>query len=167
MKTILAALFLTCAMAHASLLGMAMIKQPVYVHGSDTDVEIAIIDVPIVMLLTAPESTIGAIAQPFIPPATKAWKDPHDVNLTSRYGIKVSAVQETETSMVVTVDAAKAKVPEGYPFTIDQVADAVSTCVKLMSPARPDRKLTVKITPPLASAKQEKDTEKQAPKTKR
>lgn len=39
--------------------------------------------------------------------------------------------------MLVTVDASKAIQPEGYPFTIEQVIDAVVTCVKIMYPPRP------------------------------
>ncbi len=41
---------------------------------------------------------------------------------------------------VVTIDASKAKVPEGYPFTIAQVIDAVETCAKLMYPASPEKR---------------------------
>ena len=48
------------------------------------------------------------------------------------------------------VDASVAKVPEGYPFTIEQVTDAVVTCVKSMCPIRPesDLKITLTVLPP-------------------
>ena len=34
--------------------------------------------------------------------------------------------------VLVTIDASKAAQPEGYPFSIEQVIDAVATCVKIM-----------------------------------
>lgn len=51
--------------------------------------------------------------------------------------------------MTITIDASSAKKPEGYPFTIEQVTDAVMTCVKLMTPIVPEneRKMIIKVLP--------------------
>lgn len=51
--------------------------------------------------------------------------------------------------VTITIDASSAKKPEGYPFTIEQVTDAVMTCVKLMPPIVPEneRKMIIKVLP--------------------
>ncbi len=54
----------------------------------------------------------------------------------------------------VVIDASKAAVPPRYPFTIGQVIDSVTTCVKLMYPAKPEEegKLEIKIISPKTPA---------------
>jgi hypothetical protein len=54
------------------------------------------------------------------------------------YGIVVSGdYKQNGMDMRVTIDASKAAVPEGYPFSVEQIIDAVETCVKLGYPPRP------------------------------
>lgn len=138
---------LTCA--QASQLGLSEVMQPLYLHGSDTDVEITIQKVVVASSGAVPESTYAAIALPFVPPTDGTWNQPHDVNLASLYGIKVSATVDGPEKLTVTIDAKAARVPEGYPFTIGQVVDAVATCVKLMTPTRPkdEQQFTLKMIP--------------------
>lgn len=75
-----------------------------------------------------------------------------DINIASQYGIGVSYedVQVKDVFHVtITIDASTAERPEGYPFTIEQVADAVVICVKMMTPIVPEdeRKVTIKVLP--------------------
>ena len=46
--------------------------------------------------------------------------------------------------------ASASTIPEGYPFIIEQITDAVITCVKNMCPIRPEseHKITVTVVPP-------------------
>jgi hypothetical protein len=136
--------------ATASLLGLTSVKQPTYLLGTDSDSIIRIVDVPFVTRWADPEWKFSAICRPFIPATDGSWKDPHDVNLASLYGIVVSGAYKQGTlDMVVTIDASNAKVPPRYPFTVEQVVEAVTTCVKLMHPPRPeeDGKLYINVIP--------------------
>jgi hypothetical protein len=141
--------------SEATSLGMFTVKMPLYLHGSDGDPLIEIADVPFVSAYAAPEATYAAITEPFTPPTDGSWKDKEDVNIASVYGIKVEATDAGEgdvSHLVITVDATAAKAPEGYPFTVQQVSDAVVTCVRLMVPFRPadEQKVTVKVLEPAA-----------------
>jgi hypothetical protein len=144
------ALSLIAVYAHATELRLITVKQPVYLHDADTNTEISIMDVHVATSSASLESTVAAISLPFVPVTDGSWKEPTDINLASSYGIAVSANGNDPEQTIVTIDASAAKVPEGYPFTIDQVIDSVSTCVKLMHPARPEyeEKMTWKIIPP-------------------
>jgi hypothetical protein len=128
------------------------VMQPLYTH-SDIDPEIRITQVPFAAGGADPEWRFSGISKPFIPPTdNSSWK-PEDVNLTSRYGIKVSGTRLRNSSDVhVIIDASKAKVPETYPFSIAQVIDAVTTCVKLMYPTEPGShsKLRIEVLQPSA-----------------
>lgn len=150
MKTVLLAFLITAGPIFASHLGLGTVKQPTYLLGTEADSVIRIIDVPFVTAHADPEWRFTAICQPFVPAADISWKEPHDVNLTSLYGIKVMGTFKNGTrDMDVIIDATKAKVPQHYPFTITQVVDAVATCVKLMYPAKPEEegKLEIRIIP--------------------
>ncbi|MEP4076661.1 hypothetical protein [Haloferula sp.] len=140
MRTIILALCTFIAFSpsvRASELGIASVKQPIYLLGSGADTIIRIVDVPFVTLYADPEWRFSAICQPFVPPTEGSWQDPHDVNLTSLYGIGVSGTYKKDSPDIkVVIDVSKAKVPENYPFTMEQVLDAVATCVKLMYPPR-------------------------------
>lgn len=157
--SILLLLLLAClATSPASQLGIFIVKMPIYLHGSDSDAEIRIMDVPFASAGSTPESTFSAISEPFTPPSDKTWNSPANVNLASIYGIKVSAEEDGEkdvTEWNITVNASAAKAPEGYPFTVAQVTDAVLTCVKSMCPMRPldELKVTVKVVPAKATTK--------------
>jgi hypothetical protein len=154
MKAFALALTLAVALAstitHATSLGLMTVKQPIYFHDSDGDVEIRILDVHVASSLAAPEAFYAAITLPFVPITDGSWKEPADVNIASRYGIRVSADGNDGANTVVTIDASKAKAPQDYPFTIEQVIDSVTTCVKLMTPIRPEdeQKLTLKVIQP-------------------
>jgi hypothetical protein len=116
-----------------------------YLHGSETDPRISIQSVPFSTFYADPEWRFSAIAKPFIPQTDGSWQ-PHDVNLTSLYGLVVGGgYKENGKDILVTIDASKAAPPEGYPFTVDQVIDAVVTCVRLMYPPRPKDEGTLEI----------------------
>lgn len=117
---------------------MVTVKQPLFLVETGRDSIIHILDVPFVTRYADPEWRFSAICQPFTPATEGSWRDPDDVNLVSLYGIKVSGTyKEGSADLRVVVDASKAKVPEHYPFTLDQVIDSTVTCVKLMYPPRP------------------------------
>lgn len=138
MKSILSLLALLILPLHASQLSLRSVKQPLYLHGGDESPGIRITDVPFVSYYADPEWRFNAICQPFVPARDSGWEKPTDVNLASLYGIIVSGSHKKDSrDFVVTIDASKAKAPEGYPFTIAQIIDSVETCVKLMYPVRP------------------------------
>ncbi|GEP41287.1 hypothetical protein [Brevifollis gellanilyticus] len=152
-RSILSTLVLLVTLASASQLGLMTVKQPLYMHGSDSDPEIEITDVPVASSGSYPESFFAAIHTPFTPPTDGSWKEPENVNMTSLYGIRVSAELDSAGDVElwkITVDASKAKQPEGYPFTVAQVLDATVTCVKIMCPYKPEdeRKVTIKVVQP-------------------
>jgi hypothetical protein len=139
--------------SEATSLGMFTVKMPLYLHGSDGDPLIEIADVSFVSAYSFPEGKYAAITKPFTPPTDGSWKDKEDVNIASVYGIKVEATEDGEgdvSHLIITVNATAAKAPEDYPFTVQQVTDAVVTCVRLMTPIRPadDQKVTVKVLEP-------------------
>lgn len=154
MKAILAIfMLLGVGTTHATLLGLFTVKQPLYLHGSDADSQVTFFDVPVASAGSTPESPFAAISLPFVPPSDGTWRQPKDVNLASLYGIRVSAVEDSSKTLrhwIITVDASASKIPEGYPFTIEQVTDAVVTCVKSMCPIRPpsEHKITLTVVPP-------------------
>jgi len=127
-------------------------------HGAESDSRISITSVPFVTFHADPEWRFSAISKPFVPPTDGTWR-PHDVNLASLYGISVSgSYKENGTDMLVTIDASKAVIPDGYPFSVEQVIDAVITCVKLMYPPRPpdEGALHIAITQPQKKPKSPK-----------
>jgi hypothetical protein len=139
-------LLITVIPVAASHLGLSSVKQPIYLLGTEYDSTIQITSVPFATSGADPEWKFNAICQPFVPPTDGSWKEPHDVNLTSLYGISVAGTyKEGGRDIEVIVDASKAKIPPNYPFTLDQVLDAVVTCVKLMSPAKPEDEGTLEI----------------------
>ena len=138
MKPLFFALLLCLApVASGSQLRLDSISLPLYLHGSESDPQISIVPVPFVTFHADPEWNFSALSKPFVPPTDGTWK-PHDVNLASVYGIAVSgSYKDNNMDMVVTINASKAAAPEGYPFSVEQVIDAVVTCVKLAYPPRP------------------------------
>ncbi len=140
MKSILFALLLGFAqIAAGSELRLDTVSMPLYLHGSDTDPRISITSVPFMTAGADPEWRFPAISTAFRPAAGIMAKT-QDVNLASIYGIKVEGNFKdgaNDKDMVVTIDASKAMQPEGYPFTVEQVIEAVRTCVNLMYPPRP------------------------------
>ncbi len=146
----LAAIALLILPLHASQLSLRSVKQPLYLHGSDEDPAIRITDVPIVSYFADPEWRFSAISKPFVPASDDVRKTLGDVNLVSLYGVKITGTYLNGSQhMEVVIDAAAAKVPEGYPFSIGQVTEAAESCVKLMYPARPEKegKLLITVIP--------------------
>lgn len=155
MKTLFLALFLVLSsLAGGSSLRLDTVTQPLYLHGSDSDPRITFQAVPFVTFHAAPEWSFAAIAKPFVPPTDGTWKR-EDVNLASLYRITVSGgFKDNQMDVVVKIDASKAVVPEGYPFSVEQVIDAVVTCVKMTFPARPvdEGTFEIEITRPKKAA---------------
>ena len=143
---LLIALF--CCITHlaiGSILRIQAVVVPLYLHGSESDVEMSLESVQFVTALADPEVRYMAIATPYIPPVTGDSK-PGDINMVSKYHITLEAAYaEDNKTMVVTIDATKAVRPEGYPFSIEEVIDAASTCVKLATPVRPAEDGALKI----------------------
>ncbi len=140
-RYILATILLLMHPCFATSLGIVIVKQPIYLHGGEADVEIQIRDIPYVTASDTNEARFAAICSSFIPPSGSTWKQPHDINIASLYGISVSLDEQRGPKGVtakIVIDARHACRPEGYPFTIDQVIDSVTTCVKCMSPQRPE-----------------------------
>ena len=152
MKTLLSLLLcvLCLSQAQATQLRLETVKQPLYLLGADTDSRITIADVPYVTYGSDPEWRFSAICAPCRPAGSK---DAPDVNLVSLYKIVVDGTYkkteswEVSRDIEVTIDLSKAAVPEGYPFTIEQVIDAAVTCIKLIYSTRPESegKLEIKI----------------------
>ncbi|MGJ8633266.1 MAG: hypothetical protein ACSHX7_05040 [Luteolibacter sp.] len=135
----------------ATGLSLRTVKQPLFLVEADQSTVIKITDVPFITYYSDPEWRFSAISQPFIPSKDSSWETPHDINLTSLYGISVLGTYKDDSNdFLVTIDASKAKAPEAYPFTIEQVIDSVQTCVKLMYPTVPKEEgvLIIKIINP-------------------
>ncbi len=151
MKFLFLSVSLLICPAFSSQLSLRAVKQPLYLHGSDTNAIIEITDVPIVSYYADPEWRFSAISKPFIPASDGSWKTPHDINLASLYSIKVlGAYAANNRDIEVVIDASEAQRPKGYPFSIADVIDSTSTCVKLMYPPRPETegRLEIKIVLP-------------------
>ncbi len=156
MKTLFVSLLLVFTqLASGSELSLRTVTQPLYLHGSESDPRISFEPVPYMTFGSDPEWRFIAIATPFFPPAGGATKS-QNVNLTSLYQILVEGSYKKDSQdLLVTIDASKAIQPEGYPFTIEQVIDAVTTCVKIMYPPRPpdDGVLEIAVVRPKPKAK--------------
>ncbi|MEN8200584.1 MAG: hypothetical protein ABFR63_10990, partial [Thermodesulfobacteriota bacterium] len=132
-------LVLFTQIALSTQLGLRTVYQPLYLHGSEDDAVIRIKEVPIASYYSDPEWRFSAICLPYVPPSHDPKKSYGNVNLASLYGITVHGtyIVGAHPDVKVVVDATKARVPEGYPFSIDQVVDSVVACVRLMFPSAP------------------------------
>ena len=90
MKSLIIILLFIPIPVFATVLKLGSVKQVVYLHGSDEDITMKIVDVPFASSLADPEWRFSAVSKPFIPPSDGSWRDPSDVNLASLYGIVVS-----------------------------------------------------------------------------
>lgn len=141
---LLAVLSMPCA---GSFLRLATVKQPTYIKHCGGPDRIAIIDVPYVTRANEFDFGIEAISTPFIPPTDCSRADPLDINLTSLYGIETRSEYKVDINTTeVVIDVTKARVPPEYPFSLDQVVEAVVTCVRLMRPAEPEGQHKLVIT---------------------
>ncbi len=148
MKLLLLTLCLMILPLSATSLQLSSVKQVVYLHGSDTEIEMTIMDIPFATAYSSPEWLFSAISSPFIPATDGSWRDPSDINLASIYGIKVSGTyKENNKDVEAIIDLTNAKKPEGYPFSIEEVAEQVKKCVTLMYPYDPkiDSKLEIRV----------------------
>jgi len=133
------------SLAIGSILRIQSVVLPLYLHGAETDTEISFEAVQFVTAHSDPEVRYSAIETPYIPPVIGDSK-PGDINMVSKYRIAIEAAYaEDNKTMVVTIDATKAVRPEGYPFTIEEIIDAATTCVKLATPPRPAEDGALKI----------------------
>lgn len=150
MKLIIVLLVSFAQLAPATQLRIETVTQPLYLHGADSEPRIEFLKVPYVTFASDPEWRFPAISTPFIPAGDKTVPR-EDVNLASLYKITVEGTYKDDgKDFLVKVDASKAVCPEGFPFTVEQVIDAVVTCVKIMYPARPPEEgiLEIVVTPP-------------------
>ena len=137
MKLITSLFLVVAPLLFGSELGLTTVTQPLYLHGSESDSRISLEPVPYVTSESDPEWRFSAISVPFVPPTRGSWRA-HDINLASLYRITVDGTYGEDTKdILVNVDASKATQPEGYPFTVEQVIQAVVTCVQIMYPQRP------------------------------
>lgn len=71
----------------------------------------------------------------YIPP-TVSYEKPRDTNLITLYGIQISLQPQSGIDIksikkgTITIDSTKAIRPKHYPYTIEQVVEIVSQCVK-------------------------------------
>jgi hypothetical protein len=153
---LLALLCCITPLALASILRIQAVVLPLYLHGAETDTEISFESVQFVTAHSDPEVRYSAIETPYIPPVIGDSK-PGDINMVSKYRIAIEAAYaEDNKTMVVTIDATKAVRPEGFPFTIDEIIDAATTCVKLATPPRPAEDGSLKINVKRAKAEPKK-----------
>lgn len=135
MKKIILILFLCfCSSAFATQLRMEMIKQVVYLVEGTAEPKLQIIEVPFVTAYAAPESLVLAVAKPLEPLKDDSWQNPENINVAVAYGVKLRGEYgEGNSKFIVTVDASEAKIPNNlYPFTVTEVCDAISQCLKEM-----------------------------------
>jgi hypothetical protein len=146
MKLVTSLFVVAAPLLFGSELRLTTVTQPLYLHGSETNSRISLEPVPYVTFESDPEWRFAAICVPFVPPTGGSWRA-HDINLASLYRIKVDGTYDKDgKDMLVNVDASKATQPEGYPFTVEQVIEAVVTCVKIMYPQRPSDEGALKIS---------------------
>ncbi|WP_395740041.1 hypothetical protein [Prosthecobacter sp.] len=146
MKAILLVLSFAVLAASATTLGLMTVKMPIYLHGSDSDATIEIMDIPVMNASDTNSARYHAICQTFIPPSLSSTIKPSNVNIACEYGIFVDLEEIQENGKwhwIITVDASTAKIPKGYPFTIDEVTDVVLKCAKSMTKVRPDEEIKV------------------------
>jgi hypothetical protein len=81
------------------------------------------------------DGRIRLLNSPYVP-LHDNWNAPADANLITLYGFNLSGVYDVKSDpknpkLIITIDLTKALRPEGYPFTVDEVAEKVKECVKL------------------------------------
>jgi len=148
MKTIITLILIMTFPVFASGIRLTSIKQVIWLKNSDEDSGMLIRSVPFVTAGADPEWRFSAISSPFIPPSDSSWHRPSDINLASLYGIVVTGTYKKNSKDVeAIIDLSNAKVPEGYPYTLEQVTKQVEECVRLMYPNNPkiDSKLEIKV----------------------
>ena len=151
MKAFLLAFALLVLHTHATQVTVQSVMMPVYLHGADEDEQIRIMSVPIITYNGNLEELCGNICRSFIPPSPRD-RIKNNVNVGFEYGIRVSMEYAREKGLpnTIIINASAAKRPEGYPFTIEQVTESVTTCVKQMTDVVSENKnkVTIKVLPP-------------------
>ena len=138
-------LLLSCAVVSASALRLTSVYLPVYFH-ADTDAEILVTKVQFATSQAAPEARLSMLSSEYVPHHDTSWKKREDVNLITLYGLQITfTAADKFKGYDMVIDSSEAKVPEGYPFTVEQVVEAAKTCALKTYGEFPDHKLNVKL----------------------
>src|SRR5690606_35250455 len=107
------------------------VSQPLYYHLTASDSKIQIMSVPKIFVGADRDQWLALLQSP-----TRASQDGPDLNLISRYGLRLSGESEPPHSIVpkITIDVTAASQPENYPFTIKEVMIATIKCVRAIFP---------------------------------
>jgi hypothetical protein len=139
---------LGCFAAHASELRLTFLHLPVYFL-SDTDPELTKLSVPFVTSYASPEALLGAMNLPYRPHHDASWRTQEDINLISVYGFQLEyAPISGSKDYRLTIDTSKAKAPDGYPFSVQDVLEKIKLCAPLNYNADKDSKLLIEVAEP-------------------
>jgi len=136
MKAMLLLLLLPTSWIEASTTSFLLVKMPVCLLSETAEYPpIVIMDVPMVVAHGADEMHFGLICREYNPPSTVYWVKPYNVNSASIYGISISVeMSPNNQTLRITIDASSAKQPKDWPYSVEEVGDAVEKCVTLMEP---------------------------------
>ena len=146
-----------CFAAHASQLRLTFLHLPVYFH-SDTDPELTKLTVPFVTSYASPEALLGAMSLPYRPHHDTSWKTQEDINLISVYGFQLAYAPIPGTKDYrLTIDTSKAKAPDGYPFSVQDVLEKIKLCAPKNYNANQESKLVIDVAGPEQNLRGEQD----------
>ncbi len=136
MKALLLLLFSLVSLAQATTTSFLMVKMPVCLADESEEFpSITLLDVPVLRAGGAPDQDFGYICSEYFPPSAAKWAKPGNVNIAATLGIVISAtIDSANQKLTLTIDASGAHKPEGSPYSIEQVVDAVEKCVRQMEP---------------------------------
>lgn len=98
-----------------------------YLDSASENEDIVIAEVPKIYGATSAEGWIALFSSPTFPDGAKT-----DINLISIYKIQVTAVVGEEGKVAkISIDTTQAIKPDGYPFTIQHVAETAAKCVRM------------------------------------
>ncbi len=84
----------------------------------------------------------------YVPHHDSSWTKTQNVNLITLYGLQITYSEASEhKGYKMVVDASKASIPDGYPFSIEQVIEATRICATKTYGHYPDHKLTIELKP--------------------
>ncbi|QQL44414.1 hypothetical protein [Sulfuriroseicoccus oceanibius] len=126
--------------AEATSPTLTSISQPMCFLGSAADTKIQIIETPKILNSSSAEFWVALFASPTVIPASGG-----DLNLISRYGLSVELIEQAESGKItaIGIDASKAKRPEHYPFTIEEVIEATVRAIRAEFPNEERTKIVV------------------------
>lgn len=116
-------------LARASQPTLQSVLQPLWYHLTAADQPIQFMEVPKIFTGADRDQALPLIHSP-----TRVSEDGPDLNLISRYGLKLSGTSQPPHGIVpkITIDATKASQPESYPFTVEEVIQASVKCIRDM-----------------------------------